>query len=124
MRSALGSILVICVLAGGEAFSIAQCNTCPERRQISVNGTGTVTADADLAIVRVGYKLYGAVGHVVSVGENQGQSFYSGPIAGAIGGMGMGTGIADRLQFGNEQLAINSRRVEFSVTVFAVFAIE
>lgn len=34
-----------------------QC--CPVRRTISVNGTGTVTADADLAIVRVGYKLYG-----------------------------------------------------------------
>jgi uncharacterized protein len=37
----------------------AQCpESCPERRTISVNGTGVVTADADLAIVRVGYKFY------------------------------------------------------------------
>jgi hypothetical protein len=37
----------------------AQCNeNCPERRSISSNGVGVVTADADQAIVRVGYKLY------------------------------------------------------------------
>ena len=37
----------------------AQCSdNCPLRRTISVNGTALVTADADLAIVRVGYKLY------------------------------------------------------------------
>jgi uncharacterized protein YggE len=39
----------------------AQCNqNCPDRRTISVNGTAIVTADADLAIVRVGYKLFAA----------------------------------------------------------------
>lgn len=39
---------------------IAQCNQdCPQRRTVSVTGTGTAIADADLAIVRVGYKLYG-----------------------------------------------------------------
>ena len=32
--------------------------TCPERRTISVAGTGQVTADADLAVVHVGYKLF------------------------------------------------------------------
>ncbi|MGB8029950.1 MAG: SIMPL domain-containing protein [Terracidiphilus sp.] len=31
----------------------------PERRTIAVNGTAQVTADADLAVVRVGYKLFG-----------------------------------------------------------------
>ena len=37
-----------------------QClENCPERRTISVTATATVTADADLAIVRVGYRLYG-----------------------------------------------------------------
>jgi hypothetical protein len=40
----------------------AQCNDCPQHRTISVSGTGVVTADADLAIVRVGYKLYGPDG--------------------------------------------------------------
>lgn len=245
--------LVVLVLAGVGSFSLAQCNTCPERRQISVNGTGKVTADADLAIVRVGYKLYGAdaksvyanaadtssaimkaltdsgipksaiestsqvlqhtpqfeiqqyptntdewrnrqftatqswiirvkpddaaetlntainaganesgwiewivqnpgalqaeasakavadahmvaeqiarrsnvqLGHLMSVMENQGPWFNNGVIAGLADGMGMGTGFADRVQFGNQQLAINSRRVEFSVSVSVVFAIE
>jgi hypothetical protein len=38
----------------------AQCNqNCEEHRTISVNGTGTVTAEADLAVVRAGYKIYG-----------------------------------------------------------------
>jgi uncharacterized protein YggE len=42
-------------------LALAQCNqNCPERRTLSVSATGTVTADADLAIVRVGYKLYGS----------------------------------------------------------------
>jgi uncharacterized protein YggE len=31
----------------------------PGAPHLSVTGTGTATADADLAIVRVGYKLYG-----------------------------------------------------------------
>jgi uncharacterized protein len=60
MRSVVGSILVVFVVAGADPLALAQCINCPERRQISVNGTGKVTADADLAIVRVGYKLYGA----------------------------------------------------------------
>ncbi len=43
----------------------AQCNQkmqskLSERRTLSVSATGTVTAEADLAIVRVGYKLFGA----------------------------------------------------------------
>jgi uncharacterized protein YggE len=251
MRSVVGSILVVLVLAGVDSFSLAQCNTCPERRQISVNGTGKVTADADLAIVRVGYKLYGAdaksvyanatetsnaimkaltasgipksaiestsqvlqhtppneiqwyppntdewrnhqftatqswiirvkpddaagtlntainaganesgwiewivqnpstlraeasakavagarmlaeqiaqrsnvqLGPLVSVMENQWPWGNSG--GGVIAGIAGGTGIVDRVQFGNQQLAINSRRVEFSVSVSVVFAIE
>jgi uncharacterized protein YggE len=35
------------------------CN-CPERRTISAPGTAQVVADADLAVVRVGYKLFGS----------------------------------------------------------------
>jgi uncharacterized protein YggE len=42
------------------AGMLAQCNqNCPERRTITVTATGTAIGDADLAIVRVGYKLYG-----------------------------------------------------------------
>jgi uncharacterized protein YggE len=33
---------------------------CPARRTISVSGSGTVSVNADLAIVHVGYKLYAA----------------------------------------------------------------
>jgi uncharacterized protein len=52
------SLFFACSLSLGAAW--AQCNqNCPERRTITVNATGTATADADLAIVRVGYKLYG-----------------------------------------------------------------
>lgn len=60
MRSIVGSGLFLLVLGGASSYLSAQCNTCPERRTISITGTGKVTADADLAIVRVGYKLYGA----------------------------------------------------------------
>ena len=58
------TVLLVC-LAGLGSMAWAQCNTncsgpgCPERRTISVNGTAQVTGDADLAVVRVGYKLYG-----------------------------------------------------------------
>lgn len=42
------------------AAVVAQCNqNCPVMRTISVTSTATMTADADLAIVHVGYKLYG-----------------------------------------------------------------
>jgi hypothetical protein len=236
----------------------AQCGQdCPQRRTITVSGAGTVTADADMAIVRVGYKLYGPdaktayatatetsnaimqaltasgiektaiestsqvlqhtppyewqqyqpnsderkerqftvtqswvirvkpddagkaldtainaganesgwiqwivedpnaleaqasakalanartiaeqmaqksgvpLGRLVSVNQNQGPMMYNGPIAGIVGGMaagmGVGMGAYDMVTVNNQQLAINSRRVVFNVSVYAVFAIE
>jgi len=231
----------------------AQCNTCPDKRTISVTGFGKVTADADLAIVRVGYKLYGAdakavyatatetsnaimnalthsgvaknaiestsqvlqhtqqyeyqqfqvntdewrnhqftavqswiirvkpddaaaalntaitaganesgwiewivqepgrlqaeasakaivearaladliaqksnvrLGQLISVNQNQGPYSYNGPVMSAGWGGGTGTGVISGIQVGNQQLALNSRKVEFTVTVSAVFAIE
>jgi uncharacterized protein len=249
MRSTVALVLFLSVLAGIPS-SFAQCNACPDKRIISVTGTGRVTADADLAIVRVGYKLYGAdaknvyaaatdtsnaimnalthsgipksaiestsqvlqhtqqyeyqqfptnsdewrnrqftaiqswiirvkpddaagalnnainaganesgwiewivqdpgplqaeasanavaqarslaeqiaqkanvhLAQLVSVSQNQGPSFNSGAV-GAVFGAGMGGSLS--IQYGNQQLAINSRRVEFTVSVYAVFAIE
>jgi uncharacterized protein len=250
-------IVLLAVFACLGTAARAQCNQdCPERRTISVNGSAQVTADADLAIVRVGYKLYapdaksayaGALdtsnavmaaligsgvpksaiestsqvlqhtqpyelnqypvdgpawehrqftvtqswvirvkpddaaralntaidaganesgwiqwivnnpsdleaqasaravenahmiaeqiagksnvhlGHLVSVSENQGPMSYGGPIAGAMGqlsGTGGGMGAYDTVTVGNQQLAINSRRVVFNMSVYAVFAIE
>jgi uncharacterized protein YggE len=52
--AALFSLFVPCSRAS------AQCaQNCPERRTISVTAAGSATADADVAIVRVGYKIYG-----------------------------------------------------------------
>lgn len=60
MRGVMPWFLVFSTVLSTSPALLAQCNqNCPERRTISVNGTATVTADADLAIVRVGYKLYG-----------------------------------------------------------------
>ncbi|UWZ83206.1 SIMPL domain-containing protein [Occallatibacter riparius] len=60
MRCAIPSFLAVAVSVSAASSLIAQCNqNCPERRTVSVNGSASVTADADLAIVRVGYKLYG-----------------------------------------------------------------
>jgi hypothetical protein len=68
------------------------------------------------------------LGHLVSVSENQGAMSYGGPIAGVMGSLGSGGGLGmgayDTVTVGNQQLAINSRRVVFNVTVYAVFAIE
>lgn len=59
-----GSFLLALAIAGLMALPLAlsaQCNqNCPEKRVISVNASGSVTVDADLAVVHVGYKLYGA----------------------------------------------------------------
>ena len=65
MRNTSRSFLLLVLLAGLGSIAWGQCNTnccnqnCPERRTISVTGTAQVTADADLAVVRVGYKLFG-----------------------------------------------------------------
>lgn len=53
-------LLGVTLLAGHGNMALAQCNeNCPQRRSISVTGTAQVTTDADLAIVHVGYKIYG-----------------------------------------------------------------
>ena len=65
MRIATRCIVFFVALAGLGSTAWGQCaanccsQNCLERRTISVNGTAQVTADADLAVVRVGYKLYG-----------------------------------------------------------------
>lgn len=60
MRRKAFLLVVWTALAGYSLPARAQCNeNCPQRRTISVLGTAQVTADADLANVHVGYKLYG-----------------------------------------------------------------
>ncbi len=61
MRRIPHLLLVFALLAAFALPAAAQCNdNCPQRRTISVTGTAQVTADADLAVVHVGYKLYAA----------------------------------------------------------------
>ena len=53
-------LLLIVFTGMYSAGVLAQCNqTCPERRTITVTAMGSASTDANLAIVRVGYKLYG-----------------------------------------------------------------
>lgn len=59
MRFAAHAAALFVLLSGGSGF--AQCaQSCPEHRTIAVSGSGTVTVDADLAIVHVGYRQYAA----------------------------------------------------------------
>ena len=57
------------------------------------------------------------LGHLVSATENQ-SPIMNRPINGAIGGI-MGQGVGS-----TPPLAINSRRVEYDISMYAVFAVE
>jgi len=60
MQRMAACALLLVGFCGFAATAVAQCNeNCPQRRTILVTGTAQVTADADMAIVHVGYKLYG-----------------------------------------------------------------
>ena len=60
MRIVLSALMLPLALAASTNLT-AQCNqNCPEKHSITVTATGSVTVDADLAIVHVGYKLYAA----------------------------------------------------------------
>jgi hypothetical protein len=67
------------------------------------------------------------LGRLMSVTQNQGPAMYSGPIGnmgtGGTFGMGDSVMLVGGMQVQNQQLAINSRRVEFRATVNAVFEI-
>ncbi len=60
MRALSRWIVLLFALAGLGSIAQAQCNqNCPERRTISVPGTGKATAEANLAVVHLGYKVFG-----------------------------------------------------------------
>lgn len=60
MRSISRTLLIPAVLLAVLPLAGQGKPDCPARRTISVSGSATVSADADLAIVHVGYKLYAA----------------------------------------------------------------
>ena len=92
---------------------------------LEAQASAKALADARMIAGQMAQKLDVHLGHLVSANENQNGGFGNGPINGAIGGVmggiGSGTGMG---QGASQPLAINSRRVDFNVTVFAVFAIE
>jgi uncharacterized protein YggE len=94
----------------------------PGRLQAEASAKAIVEARAlaDLIAQKSNVRL----GQLISVNQNQGPYSYNGPVMSAGWGGGTGTGVISGIQVGNQQLALNSRKVEFTVTVSAVFAIE
>ena len=88
--------------------------------------SANAVVDARVLAEQIARKSNVQLGRVVSMTENQSLSSYAynGAIAGIAGRLEMETAVIGGLQVGNQQLAINSRRVEFSVSVYAVFAIQ
>jgi uncharacterized protein YggE len=94
----------------------------PGRLQAEASAKAIVEARAlaDLIAQKSNVRL----GQLISVNQNQGPYSYNGPVMSAGWGGGTGMGVISGIQVGNQQLALNSRKVEFTVTVSAVFAIE
>lgn len=53
-------VVLLITLGALSLTAIGQCTqTCPEQRTITVNAVSTATTDADLAVVHVGYRVFG-----------------------------------------------------------------
>src|SRR5258708_32781033 len=88
-------VLSFLVLLSSAAWS--QC--CADRRTISVNASATVTADADLAIVRVGYRLYGPDGRTAYASASE----TSNAIMHSLAGSGVSKRATERTSTGLQQ---------------------
>jgi uncharacterized protein len=97
MRTLSRLTVLLLGIAGLGSVAWGQCNTnccnqtCPERRTISVNGSAEITADADLAVVRVGYKLNGPDAKSVYASALQ----TSNPVMQALTGSGIPTSVIE-----------------------------
>jgi uncharacterized protein len=61
LNKTIGCSAALLLFFGLATNSWSQCNqNCAKSRTIAVNAVGNATADADLAIIHVGYKLYGS----------------------------------------------------------------
>jgi hypothetical protein len=97
-----------------------------EPAALEAEASAKAMANARTIAAEVAQKAGVRLGQLVSVNENQNSVSYNGPINGAMGaifGMGTGAGIAGGFQQNNQQLVVNSRRVEYTMSVYAVFAI-
>jgi uncharacterized protein len=92
---------------------------------LEAQASAKAIADTHMIAERMAQKLEIHLGHLVSANENQNGGFGNGPITGAIGGImgGIGSGVGMG-QSNTQPLVINSRRLEFSIAVYAVFSIE
>jgi uncharacterized protein YggE len=94
---------------------------------LEAQASANAIANARTIAAEIAQKAGVHLGHLVSVNENQFPTAYNGPVAGMQGsvfGMGTGGAIAGGMQPNNQQLVINSRRVEYTISVYAIFAIE
>jgi uncharacterized protein len=94
---------------------------------LEAEASANAIANARTIAAEIAQKAGVHLGHLVSVNENQFPTAYNGPIngmQGSIFGMGTGGAIAGGMQPNNQQLVINSRRVEYTISVYTVFAIE
>jgi Protein of unknown function (DUF541) len=95
---------------------------------LEAEASAKAVANAHAIAEQIAQKSGVHLGPLVSTSENPGavSSPINGVLAGFGGGMGAGYGggAYDTITIANRQLAINSRRVEFQITVYAVFSIE
>jgi len=118
-----GSALDTAISAGGNESGWIQW-IVQNPGDLRARASAIAVEDARRIAEKIALKSNVRLGKIVSVTEYQGGALPLGAVAGVIGGLGMGTGFTDRIQVGNEQLAINSRRVEFSVSLNVVFSIQ
>lgn len=84
--------------------------------------TTNAVANARMLAEQIAQKANVQLGNLVNLSENNNAASYSGPME--FDRIEMGAGVISGLQVGNQKLALNSRRVEFRVSVSASFAIE
>lgn len=94
--------------------------------ELEAQASAKAVGEARKIAEQIAQKANVRLGELVSVSRNPGQAYYAGIPGGMAGGYAMGTSVVFNSMMGPnaQQLAINSRRVEFQITVFAVFAIE
>ncbi len=93
---------------------------------LQAQAAAKAVVNARLIAEQIAEKSNVHLGKLVSVSQNQGPVPYGASGTGAGNGYGVGAvfAMAGNMQPGGQQLAINSRHVEFTVTLYAVYAIE
>jgi len=91
-----------------------------DESSLTANASARALANARIVAESMVQKSDAHLGHLVSVSENEGQRPFNASQGGVMGGFAMGAGQSVRTQ----PLAINSRRIELRITVYAVYSLE